>query len=128
MTIDLLPSSVPREIRGRVAHKGAMWIPLFCMNCGVAGPHVPEQAVQDKAYHGYLCEPCGEKWSPLFDTMLVPDEVFWARVKQEQLEREGRELQPYEVVEALKDGNHYLSKLARDRFALQPGSSITEST
>lgn len=109
----LLPSSVPTHITGTIFHDGIEWIKIYCANCGCDGGMVPEET---KKFAFYLCDPCGAKWEPLANTMLVPDEVFWEKVKTEQLERYGRELQPFEVVEALKDDNHILSKLARDRY------------
>jgi hypothetical protein len=58
---------------------------------------------------------CAEKWAPLSGMMVIPDEVFWEKVKQEQIERHGRELTAVEIVEALKDEHHPLTKLARER-------------
>ena len=77
---------------------------------------MPEET---KTFAFYLCAPCAEVWSPMAGTMLVPDEVFWQRVKDEQIAREGRELTADEVRIALTDPNHYLSMLAKDR----PGRS-----
>jgi hypothetical protein len=48
--------------------------------------------------------------------MLVPDEVFWKKVEDAQLEKYGRILETYEQVEMLKDGSSLLSKLARGRY------------
>ncbi len=112
---DLLPNSIARTSRGRVYRNGRWWLQLSCANCGAeSGGLVCETDLGDNwAFH--LCDPCGEKWAPLANTMLVPDEVFWARVNAEQLERYGRVLEPSEIVEALKDGNHVLSRMARDR-------------
>lgn len=110
---EVLPSSVAREIKNFKIHNGIPWIPIFCANCGKDGGWIPEET---KDFAFYICEsPCGEKWDPIIGTYVVPDEVFWEHAKQVQLEKYGRELQPYEVVEALKDGNHILSKLAKDR-------------
>lgn len=112
---ELLPSSVPKVIRGVRFKDGIAMVPIYCANCGSDGGFVPEAAVLCKQFAFYLCEPCAEKWSPLVDTLCVPDEVVWELAKQEQLEREGRELTPAEIVEALKDEGHYLSKIAKER-------------
>lgn len=112
MSDDVLPDSRARTTRGIVFRNGEPWIPIFCANCGADGGHVPEAS---KTFAFYICVPCGEKWAPLAGTMLVPDEVFWAKVKEEQIERYGRELTGDEVAEALKDPQHVLSKLAKDR-------------
>lgn len=114
---DILPDSRLRETKGRVRHVsdllgGQWWIPIFCANCGADGGFIPEES---KSFAFYLCESCGEKWEPLAGTMKVPTEVFWETVKQEQLEKYGRELTGLEVAEALKDEHHVLSLLAKDR-------------
>jgi hypothetical protein len=109
---DVLPNSVPRETKGRKTIGGWIWIPIFCANCGRDGGMIPED---QKDFAFYLCEPCAVTWGQVAGTMLVPDEVFWERVKQAQLEHDGRELAASEVGEALKDDEHYLSKLAKDR-------------
>jgi hypothetical protein len=114
-TADLLPSSVAREIKGEVEIKGIPHVPIFCANCGADGGWVPRAAIEDKAFQFYLCNPCGEKWAPLAGLMLIPDDVFAQKVAAAQLEHDGRYLTPDEVGEALKDPQHYLSKLAKDR-------------
>jgi hypothetical protein len=111
-TLDILPSSVPRESKNVKTLQGMNWIPIFCANCGCDGGYVPE-ANKDFAF--YLCQPCADRYGNIAGTMMVPDEVFWARVKAEQLERHGRELTPQEVIEAIKDSDNPLAKLARDR-------------
>jgi hypothetical protein len=114
---ELMPSSLPIVSR-QVVFRGAIpHVQVFCASCACGGPFIPEVMREQKVFVCYLCEPCAEKWSPMLDTLLVPDEVFWARVKAEQLEREGRELTPLEIYEALKNSDHYLSKLARSRYA-----------
>ena len=94
------------------------WVPIFCANCGAPGGWVPEEST---TFAFYLCNPCAEKWSPLAGTMAVPDEVFWQKVKDAQIEKYGRELTAPEVVEALKDENSILTKLAKDRARLCQG-------
>ena len=46
---------------------------------------------------------------------VVP-KVFWEKVNQAQLEKYGRILSPNEIVEALKDEQHFLTKLSRERL------------
>lgn len=110
----LLPTSIARETKNVIFRGGIPWVPIFCANCGKDGGLVPEET---KQFAFYLCLPCADKWSPQVDTMMVPDEVFWEEVKQAQLERMGREMTALEVMEALKDPNHFLSKLAKDRYS-----------
>lgn len=103
---------------------GMRRVPLFCANCGVSsGSYVLESAWDAvRNFASYLCDEhvpggknCAAKWSPLLGVGMTPDEVFWEKVKHAQLEAFGRELQPEEIVEALKDENHVLSKLAKER-------------
>lgn len=109
---NILPNSIPKVTRGRIFRAGLAWIPIFCANCGAPGGHVVEGSY-DFAF--WLCVPCAEKWEPLAGTYMIPDEVFWAKVKAAQLEAFGRELTVPEIIEALKDEHHVLSKLARER-------------
>jgi hypothetical protein len=109
---NILPNSRMRESKNVISRAGVPWVPIFCANCGADGGWVPEQG-SDFAF--YLCNSCAEKWAPLSGMMVIPDEVFWEKVKQEQIERHGRELTAVEIVEALKDEHHPLTKLARER-------------
>lgn len=111
MSVDVLPNSIPREGRGAVMHRGSAWVPIYCANCGVGSG----QFVSGSMFAHWLCDPCAEKWQPLEGVVLIPDEVFWAKVNEAQLEQDGRILSGDEIVEALKDEHHYLTKLARER-------------
>ncbi len=110
LTADILPSSVARETKRVVVQNGLPWVPIFCANCGRDGGMVPEPS---KDFAFYLCDPCGEKWSPMIGTMVVPQERFWETARQEQLERLGREMTDIEVAEAMRDPNHWLWPLVR---------------
>jgi hypothetical protein len=88
------------------------WVPIFCANCGAPGGWVPEDTT---TFAFYLCNPCAEKWSPLAGTMAVPDEVFWQKVRDAEMEQYGRVLSTPEVIEALNDPESVLSKLAKER-------------
>lgn len=100
----------------RIERAGVPWVPIYCANCGADGGLVPEENC-DFAF--YLCDEkannCAAKWGNWEGTYLEPDAIFWMKVKQEQIERYGRELSPPEMVEALKDATHPMSKLAKDR-------------
>lgn len=124
--MDLLPDSrlrQPRHVQ-RGQHQTPTsrlmlnWVPIFCANCGAPGGAVPEETC---TFAFYLCVPCGEQWEPLAGTYLEPDVVFWQKVQEAQQDTYGRELSPTEIVEALKDGNSMLSKLARDRKGYRKG-------
>lgn len=107
----LLPDSRAKEAKNVTLFRGVNWRPIFCANCGADGGKVPEE---NCTFAFYLCDPCAVKWAPLANTLAVPDEVFWQKVKEAQLEKYGRELSAIELVESLKDGDSILSKLARD--------------
>jgi hypothetical protein len=115
---DSLPNSIAlRNERVIVWANGMKWLPTFCANCGKEGGMVMEtdwERVKNFAF--YLCDPCSEKWSPLVDTKLAPDEVFWQKVRAVQFDEFGRELSEPELIEALKDDNHILTKLCKDRY------------
>ena len=68
---------------------------------------------QDFAF--WLCNGCAEKHGNIPGTFMVPDEVYWQRVKDAQLERYGRELDATEVLDQLRDPESMISKLARER-------------
>lgn len=112
----LLPNSIAlRSSKVVQWANGMRWIPIFCANCGKDGGMVLEtdwERVKNFAFN--LCDPCAEKWSPLANTLVEPDAVFWRKVQQAQLEKYGRELTSEELVEALKQDT-IISKLARER-------------
>jgi hypothetical protein len=115
---ELLPDSRLKDReKGTVSilHPAVMnrlnWAPIFCANCGAAGGYVPQETT---TFAFYLCNPCAEKWSALAGTMQVPDEVFWEKVRQAELEEYGHVLSTPEVIQALNDGDGALAKLAKE--------------
>jgi hypothetical protein len=116
MSNEILPDSRLKDNRGTVrlpfANRMPMnWVPIFCANCGAPGGWVPEDTT---TFAFYLCNPCAEKWSPLAGTMAVPDEVFWQKVRDAEMEQYGRVLSTPEVIEALNNPESVLSKLAKE--------------
>lgn len=118
LTKDILPNCIAqRSEKTIVWPNGQKLLPLFCANCGKEGGLVFEidwDRVKNFAF--YLCDPCGEKWSHLADVALSPDEVFWKTIHEIQLDEFGRDLTDAELVEALKDDNHILTKVCKDRY------------
>ena len=49
-----------------------------------------------------------------FALPVVSNGEFWAKVREAQMEKYGRLLNPLEQIEALKDEHHILAKLARE--------------
>lgn len=121
LTKDILPNCIAQRSEKTVVWpNGQKWIQLSCGNCGKDGGLVLEVDYdRAKNFAFYLCEPCAEKWSPLVDTYMAPDEAFWQKIRDAQMEEFGRELTPMEIVEALKDDNHILTKLCKDRHDLK---------
>ena len=116
-TLDILPNCIAlRNEKSVIWANGMKWLPVFCANCGKDGGQVLEtdwSRVKNFAF--YLCDPCAEKWSPLADMALAPDEAFWRRVHAVQMEEFGRDLTEAELIEALKNDDHILTKLCKDR-------------
>lgn len=109
---DILPDSRLKRPVNTVMRHGILWMPIFCANCGADGGLVPEE---NCTFAFYQCDPCNLKYPTIPGTHVEPDSVFWEKVKQAQLEKYGRELSPNEIIEALKDENNILSKLAKDK-------------
>lgn len=92
---------------------------MFCGSCHCDdGQMVPEDAC-DFAF--YLCVPCAETYGDLDGVEMIPDEVWFARVRDAQLEEHGRELTHVELLEQLSSPDSALSKLARDRASFFQG-------
>lgn len=110
--MDLLPDCRLSRSTSVVFRDGAAWVPVFCGNCGSSGPQVLES---NCTFAFWLCNACAGSWGELAGTYLMPDEVFFAAVRNAQLETYGRDLAEHEIIEALKDEHNPLTKLARDR-------------
>lgn len=108
--MDLLPECRAQAPRHSV-HRGVLgpWVPVFCANCGAEGGRVPEE---NMTFCFYLCTPCAETHGQIAGTMLMPDEVFFQKVAEAQLETHGRFLTEAEW--AVLDATHPLMKLVRD--------------
>ena len=64
-------------------------VPIYCANCGTLGGFVP----QDNCNFAYwVCNDCHHVLGDVVNTYVMPDEVFFERIKQEQLTTYGREL------------------------------------
>jgi hypothetical protein len=115
----LLQDSRARETRAGVYRAGRWHVPVFCGSCGKDdGQMVPEDAC-DFAF--YLCEPCAETYGALDGVEMIPDEVWFARIRDAQLEEYGRELSLIEQIDELANPDSALSKLARDRASFFQG-------
>jgi hypothetical protein len=116
--MDVLPNSLPREkkVDLSMSRPGLEWLFIYCASCGADGGRVLKTDVPNREeFAFYLCDTCAPKYGAIAGTWAEPDALFWQKVKEAQLEREGRELTAVEVLKELDDPNSYLNKLVRDR-------------
>lgn len=109
--LDILPDSRARNTRGRIFNTpmGTL-IPIFCANCGVDGGAVPEENMN---FVFYLCKQCAETHGHITGMMMMPDEVFFEKMKHEQMEAYGRYLTETEVVQVVQEDASPLAKLIK---------------
>lgn len=99
-SVNLLPDCRAKTTRGRIFTSGGAWIPVFCANCGTHGGSCPEE---NMTFMFYLCNKCAQTYGQIAGTMLMPDEVFFEQLRQEQMASYGHYLTQAEltaVVEA----------------------------
>lgn len=96
---DILPDSRAKEAKGRIFTPSGAWIPVFCANCGKPGGSCPEE---NTTFLFYQCSPCNEKYGVIAGTMVMPDEVFFEQLRQEQLASHGRYLTELELATAVE--------------------------
>jgi hypothetical protein len=115
-TANILPNCLTKtpKIDHSMSGRGGNWFYLFCANCGADGGRVQDTYLSQQ-FAFYLCNDCAETYGAIAGTYMVPDEVFWQKVNSAQLEEFGRELSATEIVEALQDASHILSKLAKEK-------------
>ena len=111
---DILPDSRQRPGGHAGINRGhaGTFVPVFCANCGAPGGSVPEE---NMTFIFYLCNGCAEAYGPIANTMLMPDEVFFARLAEAQLEEAGHYLSPVEWLEVEESSAHPLHRLIRER-------------
>ena len=111
MAVDLLPSSLARTPKGSVFVEGVEWVRIFCANCGAEDGLVPKA---NCTFAFALCVPCSETFGDTAHFYKEPDAVFYARVRDEQLDRYGTLLTGPALLRVLDDPGHPLTKLVRD--------------
>lgn len=62
------------------------WKLVFCASCGKENGITPESTT----FIFWLCAPCFKKYGDKTMFLFMPDEVFWQKIKHEQLEKYGR--------------------------------------
>ena len=112
----ILPDSRLKDDKGRVSgyHRyfGRIdWVPVFCANCGTPWGHVP---LENMDFACYLCNDCAVHWGTQFGVALMPDEVYWAKVHGEMIEKYGRVLTEAETMSHMQSDCNPLSKLLKE--------------
>jgi hypothetical protein len=97
---EVLPDSRAKTTKGAIPGPGGYWMPVFCANCGTPYGWVPEENCD---FACWLCKECSETWGSIADTMFMPDEIFWERVKQAQIEKYGRMLTQDELTKLTQE-------------------------
>lgn len=59
----------------------------------------------------YQCYPCSETYGEIAGTMKMPDEIFFEKLKNAQLEEEGRFLNSQELAKVVEEGASPLATL-----------------
>lgn len=112
MEKDLLPDSRARQAKGVVRGYGMNWVPIFCANCGKDGGMCPEE---NMTFICWLCAYCAETYGKIAGTLMMPDEIFWEKVKQEQLAAYGRYLTDLELAAVVEADASPLATLVKQR-------------
>lgn len=108
---EVLPDSRPINLRGaRLGPGGVYWVPVYCANCGCDGGLTPEEST----FLFYLCTKCAETYGEIAGTLMMPDQVFWEKLKQEQLEAYGRYLTEQELVQVVAEDASPLATLIKE--------------
>lgn len=111
----VLPDSRAKVTKNVIFRAGVAWVPIFCANCGAKGGSVPEE---NMTFVFWQCAPCHEKYGALTTMAVMPDEVFWEQVKQEQLEKYGRILTDQELIDVVAADASPLATLVKEGRSL----------
>jgi hypothetical protein len=105
MSIDILPESRATVARNVTRTPYGDYEPAHCANCGIPWGIAPVKGTPAAAHFLFvLCERCAETYGNIAHTYVEPDAVFYARLRDEMLERFGRELTAEELAIELESG------------------------
>lgn len=116
MTDNILPDSRLVQPTGVVRGSAGLvpstnWQPIYCANCGVEGGMVP---TENMTFAFWLCRTCEATCGEIAGTMRMPDEIFWGRLAEEQLESYGRFLTEQEFIQVVEADASPLSLLIKE--------------
>jgi len=114
---EILPDCRAKEGHGAIPSLMGYWVPVFCANCGKEGPAVTEGAT----FLFWLCNTCATTHGQIAGTMLMPDEVYFEQVKQEQIASYGRYLTVEELSAVVEADASPLATLLKQGRALSGG-------
>lgn len=107
---EILPDSRAKNTTGRIFTASGTWVPVFCANCGKPGGACPEE---NMTFLFYICPKCNETYGAIAGTMQMPDEVFFEKLKQEQIASHGRYLTEQELVAVVQEDASPLATLLK---------------
>jgi hypothetical protein len=110
MIADVLPDSRAKTIRGAVYRGSQEWVPVFCANCAKEGP----LALATSTHLFWMCNPCFASKGHITGTMVVPDQAYYQKVAQEQLEAHGRYLGHNELLQIVAEDCTPLATLLKE--------------
>ena len=108
---ELLPDCRARETKNRIYSPIGNWVPVFCANCGRDGGSCPEE---NMTFMFYLCGKCAETYGQIAGTMMMPDEIFFEKLKQEQMESYGHYLTQSEFAAVVAADSSPLANLLKE--------------
>jgi hypothetical protein len=109
---EILPDCRTKDRRNFSQTQLGISVPIFCANCGAPGGDVPEE---NMTFAFYLCTRCAETYGQIAGMMMMPDQVFFEKVKQEQLEAYGRYLSELELLAVVEADASPLATLIKER-------------
>lgn len=107
----VLPECRARDPKGMIFTEIGVYIPFYCANCGKECGSCPEENMR---FMFYLCPKCAESWGEVAGVMALPDEVFWEKLKQEQMAHFGYYPNQQELAKVLEEDSSPLATLLKE--------------
>lgn len=110
--MDILPDSRAKTDRGHVIQGSVKWVPVFCANCGKEGGLVTETCT----FAFWICGPCEKRCGAILAPgyARIPDQVFYEKMAQEQLEHFGRPATRNELLQIVAEDCTPLATLIKE--------------
>jgi hypothetical protein len=108
----ILPDSRLRNPKNIISGPHGNWVPIYCANCGRDGGLVPEE---NCSFACWLCNECADTYGSILGTYMLPDEVFWKKVEEAQMEKYKKILCTEELEKVLDNVNDPFTKLVNGK-------------